>query len=80
MMYTCIREWRDLTDRHLYKEGDAFPYDGREISPKRIAELSGTQNKAGFAVIKAVPVPDEEIPIQDDEQPKKATRGRKKAV
>lgn len=80
MKYVSTVKWRDLTDRHLYGEGEPFPYDGRDISKQRIAELSGTQNKAGFALIKALPVPVEEIPIQEEETPKKATRGRKKAV
>ena len=77
MTYTSTREWRDLTDRHLYHAGDAFPFDGREISEDRIAELSGTQNKAGFALIKAVDVADEEKPVAKVVTAKKPVRSRK---
>lgn len=79
-MYICTVKWRDLESRHLYSEGDKFPFDGSEVSERRIAELSGTQNKAGFALIKAVAVENEEKPILESETPKKATRSRKKAV
>ena len=77
-MYESLVFWRDLTDGHLYKAGDQFPYDGREISEERIEQLSGKQNKAGFALIK-VALPFEETPTTEEKPVKKATRGRKKA-
>jgi len=77
-MYESIVDWRDLEDKHLYHKGDKYPHDGREVPKERIAELCGTQNKAGFAVIKALPVPVNGNPVQKEEPPKKATRGRKK--
>lgn len=79
-MYESTGLWRDLTDNHLYATGDVFPHDGREISEERIAELSGTQNKAGFALIRPCAIPNEEEPVKATEQPKKAVRGRKKAI
>ena len=78
-MYKCIERWRDLEDGHLYDMGDEYPYDGREVSAERIADLSSKQNKAGFALIKAVEIPVEEKPIVKEETPKNPTRGRKKA-
>lgn len=53
-MYKSITQWRDLTDGHLYNAGDPFPWDGREIPEDRLAALSCSQNKAGFAVIKLI--------------------------
>ena len=79
-MYVSIARWRDLEDGHLYKTGDPFPHNGRDISKGRIAELSGTQNKAGFALIKAIEIPDEVKPVENTETPKKGGRGRKKAI
>ena len=79
-MYVSVRKWRDYEDGHLYNAGDPFPHDGRVISDSRVAELSGTQNKAGFALIRPCAVPNEEIPAETAEQPKKATRSRKKAT
>lgn len=78
MGYKSIADWRDLTDGHLYANGDVFPHDGRVIPEARIAELSGPQNKAGFALIKAIEVKAEEEHAEKAERPAKATRSRKK--
>lgn len=53
-MYRVIEKFRDLTDRHLYETGDAFPFDGREIPGKRLEELSSSRNIAGRALISKV--------------------------
>ena len=74
MLYKALCRFRDLEDRHLYNAGDEFPHDGRGISPARIAALSTNANKAGFALIEAVPVKDEETHA---DQPKPRQRGRK---
>lgn len=79
-MYKSIARWRDLEDNHIYSVGEVYPHNGREVSAERIAQLSSKQNKAGFALIKAVEVPVEQKPVQSGETPKKAPRGRKKAV
>ena len=55
-MYKSITQWRDLTDGHLYNAGDPYPWDGRTIPDERIEQLSTPQNKAGFALIKAVEI------------------------
>ena len=65
---------------HLYNPGDPFPYDAREIPANRIAELSGSQNKAGFALIKAVEEEKPEPIKEQEEAPKKTTKSRKKTV
>ena len=78
MKYQSVREWRDLEDGHLYHAGEPFPHDGRELPAERYAELSGGQNKAGFAVIEPCPVPNKENPKQDEGTPKKAAKSRKK--
>ena len=75
-----ITEWRDLEDGHLYNKGDEYPHDGRRVSDERLAELSGTQNKAGFALIRLVEAPNEAKAIEAPEAPKKPTRSRKKTI
>ena len=75
-----IARFVDLEDGHLYTPGDPFPYDGRELPAERISELSGTQNKAGFALIKVVETPNEEKPVEKAETPKKVVRSRKKTT
>lgn len=66
MKYVSTATWCDLEDKHLYHDGDEFPFDGREIPEARLSELSCPQNKAGFAVIKAVEVPNEGEPVEDE--------------
>lgn len=78
--YVSIKRWRDLTDGHLYLPGEPFPFDGREIPQERIERLKTAHNMAGFALIKAVDIPDEEIPVQKEETPKTARKSRKKAT
>ena len=56
-MLKALVTWRDLTDGHLYNAGDPFPWDGREIPEERVNALKSPQNKAGFALIKAVDEP-----------------------
>lgn len=75
MMYKALRQWRDLTDDHLYSAGDAYPHDGREIEPARIAELTGNQNNARMALIEAVK--DAKKPEKNTEiEPVKAAKSR----
>lgn len=75
-----IKWWRDLEDGHVYNVGDAFPHDGREVSDERIAELSGTHNKAGYALIKAIKEETKEIPTEKPEAPKTTKKPRKTAT
>lgn len=46
-----LATWVDLTDKHEYHVGEKFPYDGRSIDKKRIAELSSEKNMLGYPVI-----------------------------
>jgi hypothetical protein len=77
-MYISTATWRDLEDGHPYRTGDPFPYDGRDVSEDRISELTSPQNKAGFAVIKAIADPVEEKPIEEDKPARKVSKNRKK--
>ena len=79
-MYESIARWRDLEDGYLYNDGDKFPHDGREVSAERIAELCGTQNKAGFALIRPCATPIRETSVEEVEEPKKPIQRRKKTT
>lgn len=72
MKYISTGTWRDLTDGHLYHEGEPFPFDGREVAPERITELETAQNRAGFALIRAEDVADEGAEAPKEEAPDKA--------
>ena len=63
-MYKVIKHFSDLQDNcHAYNVGDTFPRKGLTVSEKRIAELSGKDNRQGAPLI-------EEI----KEAPKKTTK------
>ena len=79
MMYKVICQFRDLSDGHLYNVGDVFPHDGRGIDPSRIAELSGTANKARIRLIEAVPDKADAQEAEQAKQPEKAPRRQRKA-
>lgn len=57
-MYKVIREngFKDLQDstKHVYKKGDFFPYDQRDIKESRILELSSDLNKLKEPIIELV--------------------------
>lgn len=50
-MYQALMRFRDLTDGHLYEQGDAFPYDGRVIPEDRLNSLKTGENQVGKPVI-----------------------------
>jgi len=78
-VYTSIREWRDNTDGHLYREGEPFPFDGREIAAERLESLESGRNRAGLRLIRAKEIQDELTEAQKEEAPKTAEKGRKTA-
>ena len=78
-MYISLATWRDLTDGHLYREGEQFPFDGREVPEGRLDELVSGRNRAGLALIQAVEVQDEPKEARKEEEPEKAAEGRKTA-
>ena len=79
MGYISLATWRDLTDGHLYHEGEPFPFDGREIPGDRIEALESGRNRAGFRLIRADKASDGQPEGKKPEAPKKATGGRKTA-
>ena len=74
MAYRAAIDFADLQDgRWLYHAGDPYPRDGLTVSPKRIAELAGSDNLAGKPLIVAVaePAREEPAPAEPVEEPKK---------
>lgn len=79
MSYISKCRWRDLTDGHLYAEGDLFPHDGRQIPPDRLHQLETGQNGAGMALIQAEAGSVEQEPVQKEKAPEGAKTARKTA-
>ena len=73
-------EWRDNSDGHLYREGEQFPFDGREISTERLNELESGRNRAGLRLIRAVDVQDEPAEARKEEAPETAVKPQKTAA
>lgn len=57
-MWFVIKLFTDLQDKdHLYKEGDPFPRNGKEVSEERINELASSKNLQGTPLIKKTDAP-----------------------
>ena len=51
-MYVAIERFADLMDgKRLYEAGDAYPRPGLNVTPERLAELAGSDNRLGRPVI-----------------------------
>lgn len=78
MTYLVLEYFKDLKDNgYIYRAGDVFPRTGYNPSAARIAELSGTKNKRGRALIaerQEAPV----TPVADEPKKNSKSRGRKK--
>lgn len=70
-MYISTGKWRDLSDHHLYHEGDPFPFDGRAVDKARLAELESGKNQAGLKLIRAV---EAKVPEKAKEAPEAETK------
>lgn len=56
-MYNVVKKFVDLQDKnHLYKVGDRYPRNGKNVSENRIHELATNNNKIGVPLIKEMPV------------------------
>lgn len=55
-MWRAVAEFTDSTDnRRRYRPGDAYPREGLEPTPERVAELAGDGNRQGRPLIEEVP-------------------------
>ena len=62
MGYRVIEYFTDLQDNnYAYNVGDTFPHVGMEVSPSRIAELAGSNNKRKMPLIERVA---DETPVE----------------
>lgn len=81
-MYKVIKHFTDLQDNnYAYNVGDTFPHEGLKVTPERIKELSGTNNKRGISLIEEII--EEPLPFTEDETEKpqekpKPKRGKKR--
>ena len=88
-MYKAMTRFADLNDgNRIYEAGDIYPRPGLVVSEERLAELAGSDNRAGKPLIKAVEAPQTPVeavaetpmvtPVTSVEAPRKPRRSRKK--
>ena len=83
MSYIVLMRFADLQDdNRIYEAGAEYPRPGFDVTPERLAELAGSDNRVGRPLIahavEAPDVPDKEMPAKSAEAPKGARRARKK--
>lgn len=81
-MYRALMRFADLQDgNRIYEAGETYPRPGFDVTPERIAELAGRDNRMGYPLIEAVEAPpkalDGEPKETPTEPPKPAQRGRR---
>ena len=73
-MYKVIKHFYDLKDKgFLYMEGDPFPREGKEVSEKRLIELSTSANAQHEPLIAKVEEKKTEPP-KEEAKPKKGAK------
>ena len=85
-MYVAAVRFADRQDgNRIYEAGEQFPRFGLSVTDERIAELMGSDNRAGYPLIKRIETPvkraeneAKEIPTEKPKTPKKAVRSHKK--
>lgn len=57
-MYVVLTRFADLTDgKRIYEAGDVFPRPGLDVTPERLCELAGSDNRMGKPLIVDVDAP-----------------------
>ena len=75
MSWRVIKEFADKTDQyHVYKAGDLFPRDGKQVDEKRVNELASAKNALKTPLIKEE---HDERKAEEAEKPKK-TKAKQK--
>lgn len=78
-MFRVIEYFEDLQDNSRpYNVGDVFPYDNREISEKRLTELSTAQNRRKIPLIKEVEQTSETVVKKNNKGKKTAKKAENK--
>ena len=68
MTNKVLRYFTDLQDNDFaYNAGDTYPRKGTEVSPSRIAELAGSDNKRGVPLIELVEEATPKVKAVEDE-------------
>lgn len=80
-MYVVIERFADLQDRNrIYEAGDTYPRPGFDVSPERLAELAGSDNRIGKPLIVDVDAPCDKCAVERAETPVEAPQAEPKGI
>ena len=69
-MYIVLTRFADLQDgNRIYEAGDTYPRPDFDVSPERLAELAGSDNRIGQPLIVDVDAPCDECTVERAETP-----------
>lgn len=72
-MYKALTRFADLKDgNRIYEAGENYPRPGFVVSDERLAELAGSDNRAGRPLIVDVDVPCDKCAVEVPETPVEA--------
>lgn len=81
MTYIVLTRFADLQDgNRIYEAGDNYPRPGFDVSPERLAELAGSDNRIGKPLIVDVDAPCEGCAVERAETPVEASEEEPKGI
>lgn len=81
MSYIVIERFADLQDgNRVYEAGDTYPRPGFDVSPERLAELAGSDNRVGMPLIVDVDAPCDKCAVERAETPVEAPQDEPKEI
>lgn len=76
-----IERFADLQDdNRIYEAGDTYPRPGFDVSPERLAELAGSDNRTGEPLIVDVDAPCDACAVGTPETPIEAPQDEPKEI
>lgn len=81
MSYIVLTRFADLQDgNRIYEAGDTYPRPGFDVSPERLAELAGSDNRMGEPLIVDVDAPCDACAVEAPETPIEAPQDEPKEI
>ena len=75
MIYKALTRFADLNDgNRIYEAGETYPRPGLDVTPERIAELAGRDNRMGYPLIEAVEATSKALTDEPKEEPAEAVK------
>lgn len=81
MSYIALTRFADIQDgNRIYEAGDTYPRPGFDVSPERLTELAGSDNRMGEPLIVDVDAPCDECAVEAPETPVEAPQDEPKEI